>query len=70
MATESTKQITQPLQSTQAQQFNPPRLIPARLKDVQQMRPEHRPVCDTYRDRRGRLYAFDGVSIRRVQGGS
>jgi hypothetical protein len=68
MATDKTKAITAPLQSTQAQQFNPPRLKPERLRDVQQMAPEKRPVCDTYRDRHGRLYAFDGVSIRRVQG--
>lgn len=68
MATERTKALTAQIQSTEAQQFNPPRLKPERLRDVQQMAPEKRPVCDTYRDRRGRLYAFDGVSIRRVQG--
>jgi hypothetical protein len=68
MATDSTKSLTAPLQSTQAQAFNPPRLKPEFEKPVQQMPAGQRPVLDTYRDRRGRLYAFDGVSIRRVQG--
>lgn len=68
MATDSTKTFTALQTSTQAQAFNPPKLKAPFAKQVQQTSPSKRPVLDTYRDRRGRLYAFDGVSIRRVQG--
>lgn len=67
MATDATKQQTQVLVSTAAQAFNPPRLKAEPAKAVKAMKPGQRPVLDTYQDRRGRFYAFDGVSIRRVR---
>jgi hypothetical protein len=68
MATDRTRSLTQTLVSSHAQQFNPPVLKPELATQVRETSPGKRPVLDTYRDRRGRLYAFDGVSIRRVQG--
>jgi hypothetical protein len=67
MATERTRQLTKVAVSREAQAFHPPVLKSEPFKAALGMSPSARPVLDTYRDRRGRLYAFDGVSIRRVQ---
>ncbi len=68
MATERTKALTAERTSTAELAFNPPRLKPASLKRAQALKPGERPAIAVHTDHRGCVYAFDGVSIRRVQG--
>lgn len=68
MATEKTKAQTAKLDSTKAKAFRVPRAKPETLKALQAMEAGKRPAVAMYASSDGRAkYAFDGISIRRIQ---
>lgn len=68
MATEKTKAQTAKLDSTKAKAFRVPRAKPDTLKRLQATPSGQRLAVAMYASSDGRAkYAFDGISIRRIQ---